>query len=115
MTVKFKIKGSANKYVLAWTTTPWTLPANLGLAVGSDIVYVELSDKASSETYILAKDRIASYYKNPEDYTIVREYPGSCLVGMEYEPMFDDFVTLAEAGSLSKDIELGKNAYHIVP
>jgi len=115
VTVKFKIKGSANKYVLAWTTTPWTLPANLGLAVGSDIVYVELSDKASSETYILAKDRIASYYKNPEDYTIVREYPGSCLVGMEYEPMFDDFVTLAEAGSLSKDIELGKNAYHIVP
>jgi isoleucyl-tRNA synthetase len=79
-TVKFKVKGSESKYILAWTTTPWTLVANLGLAVGEDLDYVELLDKKSSETYVLAKDRIGSYYKNEEDYTIVREYKGKCLV-----------------------------------
>ena len=87
VTVKFKVKGTASKYILAWTTTPWTLPANLGLAVGVDLTYVEILDKTSSDTYVLAKDRIATYYKNPEDYTLVREYPGSCLVGIEYEPI----------------------------
>lgn len=64
---------------------------------------------------MLATDRIATYYKNSDDYTLVREYPGCCLIGMEYEPMFDDFVTLAEAGKLPKDVELGANAYHVIP
>lgn len=115
VTVKFKVKGNESKYILAWTTTPWTLPANLGLAVGKDLIYAEILDKSTSETYVLAKDRIATYYKNPEDYTLVREYPGSCLVGIEYEPMFDDAITLAEAGTLSDDMELGENAYKVVP
>lgn len=90
VTVKFKVKGTASKYILAWTTTPWTLPANLGLAVGVDIQYAEILDKATGDTYVLAIDRIATYYKNPEDYTLVREYPGSCLMGMEYEPIIQD-------------------------
>lgn len=124
MTVKFRVTNPGiketpglklNKYILAWTTTPWTLPANLGLAVGVDLTYVEILDKASSDTYVLAKDRLGTYYKNPEDYTLVREYPGSCLVGLSYEPMFDDAVTLAEAGTLSDEMELGKNAYTVVP
>lgn len=108
---------SPNKgfHILAWTTTPWTLPANLGLAVGVDLTYAEILDKTSGETYVLAKDRIATYYKNSEDYTLVREYPGSCLVGMEYEPMFDDAVTLAKTGILSDDMELMENSYHVVP
>ena len=124
VTVKFRVTNPGveetpglklNKYILAWTTTPWTLPANLGLAVGVDLMYVEILDKASGDTFVLAKDRIATYYKNPEDYTLVREYLGSCLVGIEYEPMFDDAITLAEAGTLSDDMELGENAYKIVP
>lgn len=115
VTVKFKVKGSEKKFILAWTTTPWTLPANLGLAVGAELAYVELLDKATGETYVLSKDRVASYYKNEEDYTIVREYPGSCLVGIEYEPLFDDLVTLVEAGNVSKDVKIGMNAYHVVP
>ena len=115
VTVKFKVKETASKYILAWTTTPWTLPANLGLAVGADLTYVEIFDKASGDTYVVAKDRITSYYKNPEDYTLLREYPGSCLVGLSYEPLFDDAVTLVAAGTLSEDMELGKNAYTVVP
>jgi isoleucyl-tRNA synthetase len=47
VTVKFKVLNNENKYILAWTTTPWTLMANLGLAVGADITYVEIKDKDS--------------------------------------------------------------------
>ncbi len=74
--------------VLAWTTTPWTLPANLGLAVGADLQYAEILDKATGDTYILAKDRVATYYKNPTDYILLHEYAGSTLVGLKYEPIF---------------------------
>ena len=90
VTVKFKVKGTASKYILAWTTTPWTLPANLGLAVGTELNYVEILDKATGETYVLAADRLGTYYKNPEDYILVSKYPGSCLVGLEYESIIQD-------------------------
>lgn len=114
VTVKFKVKDSASKYVLAWTTTPWTLPANLGLAVGTDIAYAEIRDNASGDTYVLAKDRVATYYKNPEDYTLVREYPGSCIVGLEYEPLFNEPTHKSELGELPKGQELGRNVYKVV-
>lgn len=114
VTVKFKVVGNASKYILAWTTTPWTLPANLGLAVGEDMLYAEILDKASGDTYVLAKDRIAVYYKNPEDYTLVREVPGSCLIGLEYEPLFEDARTQSDLGQLTKGQSLGKNSYHVV-
>ena len=45
--MKFKVIGNESKYVLAWTTTPWTLPSNLGLAVGDGIEYSEILDRAS--------------------------------------------------------------------
>ncbi|PIE85657.1 isoleucine--tRNA ligase, partial [Candidatus Gracilibacteria bacterium] len=115
VTVKFKVIGSENKYILAWTTTPWTLVANLGLAVGKDIDYVEILDKENGETYILAKDRLGDYYKSEKDYTLVREYKGSCLVGIKYEPLFSDFKEQIEAGiDLGNEIYLGKNAYSVV-
>ncbi|NVP17464.1 isoleucine--tRNA ligase [Candidatus Gracilibacteria bacterium] len=114
VTVKFKVAGSSSKYILAWTTTPWTLVANLGLAVGTDLEYSELLDKKTGETYVLASDRISSYYKNEEDYTIVRTYKGACLVGIKYEPIFDDFWTLNEANSMPQGLSLGVNSYSVV-
>jgi len=114
VTVKFKVKGSESKYILAWTTTPWTLVANLGLAVGTDLDYVELLDSKTKETYVLAKDRISSYYKNEEDYTIVREYKGSCLVWIKYEPIFDDFWVLNEANDMPLWMELWENSYSVI-
>ena len=90
-TVKFKVKGNESKYILAWTTTPWTLVANLGLAVGEDIDYVELLDHKTEETYVLARDLVKNYFKNEDDYVIMREYKGSCLKGIKYEPLFADF------------------------
>lgn len=116
VTVKFKVEGTQNKYILAWTTTPWTLYSNLGLAVGTDIMYSEILDTASGDTYVLASEKIKEYYKNPEDFTLVREYPGSCLVGMKYEPLFWDFhIQLKEmSADLGTGVRLGKNAYSVV-
>lgn len=99
--VKFALKGgAANTFVLAWTTTPWTLPANLMLAVNPDMTYCEVvvdaandeSDaSASHETFIIAKealDRVLKDDKNkPLAYTVQRTFPGSELVGKAYEPL----------------------------
>lgn len=116
LTVKFKVAGTQNKYILAWTTTPWTLYANLWLAVGADIVYSEILDKQNGDTYVLASEKIKDYYKNPEDYTLVREYKGACLVWIKYEPLFPDFdVQLSEMWKdLGTGIKLGKNAFSVV-
>ena len=116
VTVKFKVKNNDNKYILAWTTTPWTLPANLGLAVGEDILYSEILDKATGETYILASDLVKNYYKNEDDYKLIREYKGACLAGIKYEPLFDDFKIQLEDmwEDLWNWIELWENAFSVV-
>ena len=114
ITVKFKIKWSEKKYILAWTTTPWTLPANLWLAVWEDIEYVELMDKSSKEIYILAKARVNDYYKNEEEYEILRVYDWKCLIWIEYEPLFNDFLVQNWSSNLPKEIFLWKNAYKVI-
>ena len=88
--VKFRVKNpekyNLNKdtYVLAWTTTPWTLPGNIALAVGEKIDYVIISK--NNEHYILAKDLAEKVIDKP--YEIVKELKGRDLVGLEYEPLF---------------------------
>ena len=114
ITVKFKVKWSEKKYILAWTTTPWTLPANLWLAVWEDIEYVELMDKSSKEIYILAKARVNDYYKNEEEYEILRIYDWKCLIWIEYEPLFNDFLVQNWSSNLPKEIFLWKNAYKVI-
>lgn len=116
LTVKFKVKWNESKYILAWTTTPWTLRANLWLAVWAEIMYSEILDKKSWETYVLATDRLKSYYKNEDEYTIIREYKGACLEWIKYEPIFDDFdLQLNEMwANLGTTIKLGKNVYSVV-
>jgi len=92
--VEAKIKGEENTYFLVWTTTPWTLLANVALAVGKDIDYVKvrttdshLNAHDSTEIYILAKERLAHVFKDIE-IEIIKELKGADLVGMEYEPIF---------------------------
>ncbi len=89
--VKFPAKGQKNTFVLAWTTTPWTLPANVALAVNKNAKYakVKVSDQDGNSFYvILAKDRIPFALKDKE-YKVVEEFAGKELVGMEYLPVFD--------------------------
>jgi len=84
--IKFKLKEKPNTYILSWTTTPWTLPGNLALAVGEDIKYEEIRLRSTKEIWILAKDRLSVI---DEEYDIVREIDGKDLVGLQYEPLFD--------------------------
>ena len=80
----FKLSNGAATYIIAWTTTPWTLPSNTALCVGPKIDYVEIALE-SGEHIILAEARLSAYFENAE---IVARYKGADLVGLEYEPLF---------------------------
>ncbi len=103
ITIRFKVTEAGPKandpdmangctYFLAWTTTPWTLPSNLGLTMGPDIDYVKIHD--GDEYYILAESRLSSYYKKPEECDIVWKKKGSELIDSRYEPLFPYFKDL---------------------
>ena len=89
ITVRFALEDRPRTYILAWTTTPWTLPSNLALAVGPTIRYVKVRD--GEDIYYLAKDRLSVYYKKPDQIQILEEVEGSKLVGLRYEPLFSFF------------------------
>ncbi len=97
ITVRFLIDGTSDTYFLAWTTTAWTLPSNLALALGADIDYVKVKD--GDEYYILGKQRLSHYYKDPASYQIVEEYKGKDLAGLRYTPLFPYFANLKEQGA----------------
>ncbi len=101
VTVRFLEDGTKDCYFLAWTTTPWTLPSNLALAVGPDIDYVKVKDKESGENYYLAEHLVGKYYKNAEDYEVVERYKGTDLVGRGYTPLFPYFKDLKKLGAFS--------------
>ncbi|MBQ2661844.1 MAG: isoleucine--tRNA ligase [Clostridia bacterium] len=84
-TVRFKCADEDASY-LAWTTTPWTLPSNVGLCVNENVTYCRV--KHNGEVLILAKELIASVL-GEEDITIVNEFSGSELVGRRYIPLFE--------------------------
>jgi isoleucyl-tRNA synthetase len=89
--VKLAIKGEAHTYALAWTTTPWTLPSNLALAVNPKMIYVFVKDLSDGNTYVLAKELLEKFYKSESEYDIVKEVKGKELEGKEYEPLYDYF------------------------
>jgi isoleucyl-tRNA synthetase len=84
VTVRFKLE--SGEWLLAWTTTPWTLPSNLAIAVGADISYVVL--EKDGDRYILARDRQAAYEDELENAAVVGELTGAELAGRRYEPLF---------------------------
>ena len=88
-TARFHLKDG--RYIIAWTTTPWTLPSNTALCVGPKIDYVEVETPAGDHI-ILAEARLSAYQKElcaeGEEPKIVARYKGTDLVGLEYEPLF---------------------------
>jgi isoleucyl-tRNA synthetase len=128
--VKFKVKAAQNlnltrnTYFLAWTTTPWTLPGNVALAVGEEINYVLAS--RGGEDLILAKERLAVL---GGEYEIKKEFTGRELEGWEYEPLFEvpavqsdktfrvypaDFVSTAEGtGIVHTAVVYGEEDYEL--
>jgi isoleucyl-tRNA synthetase len=93
VTAEFELEEEKGTYVLAWTTTPWTLPGNTALALHKDIVYVKVksTQEGITKCYILAKSKVEEYFKDNESKEIVGEFPGSTLVGKKYLPLFPYF------------------------
>ena len=100
--IKFKLKNKDNEYVLAWTTTPWTLPGNIALAIGEKIEYVKI--KQNNEFYYLAKNLLN---KIDGVYEIIEELKGVKMVGWEYEPLFKNII--------KGNGKNAKNAFKIYP
>ena len=95
ITIRFKLRDEENSYILAWTTTPWTLPSNLALAVGPEVDYVKVKDGA--EFFYLAENRLGAYYREPPE--IVWRGKGADLAGRRYEPLFNYFAELDAQGA----------------
>jgi isoleucyl-tRNA synthetase len=84
VTVRFRLE--TGEWLLAWTTTPWTLPSNLACAVGADIEYVVVAK--DGERYILAADRQGAYERELEGAAVTGTLTGAELAGRRYEPLF---------------------------
>lgn len=78
--------------LLAWTTTPWTLPSNLSLCVNPKLTYVKVQEKSTGNCYVLQESRFPVIFKNIEDFTILEKFPGNKLQGTKYTPIFNYFV-----------------------
>ncbi|MFH1735973.1 MAG: isoleucine--tRNA ligase [bacterium] len=95
LTAKFPVKGEANLFIAAWTTTTWTLLSNVALAVGPDVDYaaVKLLEDCTAgmagDTVILAKERLEAYQDALGKYETVWFKKGRDLAGMTYEPLWD--------------------------
>ena len=110
--VKFKVLGKDNEYILAWTTTPWTLPSNLALCVNPHEKYVRFTIEGdeNNTVYIMAEALIKSVFGEDAKANILNEYTGEELKGTEYEPLYsfvkpdkkayyviaDDYVTMED-------------------
>ncbi len=100
---KFELIDEAGTYILAWTTTPWTLIGNVALAIGLEIEYVKI--KMDDSFYILAKERLADVIKDKE-YEIVASFKGTELVGKKYKSLFNYY-------SQDKTLENRENAWQV--
>ena len=106
--IKFKLKDE-DASILAWTTTPWTLPGNVGLAVGPDVDYIRVrinsepegwdgrGGASTGEELILAKDLFKEVIRHHCD--VISEMKGSELLGMSYEPLFPDAVDKGDSST----------------
>ena len=114
---KFRIRGTEDEYVLAWTTTPWTLPSNVALAMNAKETYVKVLFKG--EKLILAQALLSSVLGKDAEYEVLETKTGADYAGLRYEPLFDfvadddkgfrvvndDYVTLTD----------GTGVVHIAP
>jgi len=111
--VKFEIAPAT--YLLIWTTTPWTLPGNVAVAVNPKITYIKA--QIGSEIFVVAKERAAVL---GEGFKIIEEFKGEKLVGLKYEPVFREVRPPQEVGPrvIAADfvsIEDGTGLVHIAP
>jgi isoleucyl-tRNA synthetase len=111
--VKFKLKNDERK-LLVWTTTPWTLPSNLAIAVNPELTYVTV--EYEGEKFILVEELISNYFENPK---IIEKTSGKDFLGQEYEPLMPYFENLDGAfkilGGDFVTTEDGTGIVHMAP
>uniref|UniRef100_A0A8C5UAR2 Isoleucine--tRNA ligase, cytoplasmic n=1 Tax=Malurus cyaneus samueli TaxID=2593467 RepID=A0A8C5UAR2_9PASS len=101
VTVSFPLEEDPSVSLVAWTTTPWTLPSNLALCVNPELQYVKLRDKATGKIYILMESRLVALYKSDSEYQILDRFPGIALKGKKYKPLFEYFIQCKEKGAFT--------------
>lgn len=92
--VKFPLRGSRGEYILIWTTTPWTLPSNVGVMVHPDFEYAKV--RSGDEVFIMAKERVEPVFSLAgREYEVLQVFKGSSLEGLEYRaPLLDEVPAL---------------------
>lgn len=119
ITVRFRLLDEPSSFILAWTTTPWTLPSNMALAVGANITYARVQEKDA--VYYLAADRVSDYYKDSSLYESLTQLSGEELAGRKYEPLFSYFADKGDDGAfrvLTADFvntDDGTGIVHVAP
>ena len=97
VTVMFKSLSDEKTFYLAWTTTPWTLPSNLGLCVHPEVDYVKFHDEDKNIFYVMAEARVEAYKKQLKG-KVVETFKGANLKGKKYQPLFPYFNHLQKDG-----------------
>ncbi|XP_028853444.1 isoleucine--tRNA ligase, cytoplasmic [Denticeps clupeoides] len=99
--VNFPLLEDESVSLVAWTTTPWTLPSNLALCVNPEFQYVKVKEKATGKVYIFMEARLGILFKSEEEYTLLDKFPGRALKGKKYKPLFEYFIRCKENGAFS--------------
>lgn len=121
ITVRFKVREEKNTSLLAWTTTPWTLPSNTGLAIGREIPYVRVTMRSGEQLVVARALREQVFREQQEEITGVEDQSAEALLGLTYEPLFDYFASLRAEGAfrvVAADFvstENGSGIVHIAP
>ncbi|OGQ22247.1 MAG: isoleucine--tRNA ligase [Deltaproteobacteria bacterium RIFCSPLOWO2_02_FULL_44_10] len=121
ITVMFALDGEPNTFFLVWTTTPWTLPSNLALAVNPELEYVKVKHQKTGVSLILGAKAFHALFKKDADVEIVNTFLGKELVGKTYEPLFSYFASRKNVGAfrvLAGEFvteEEGTSIVHIAP
>ena len=99
VTVSFPLLDDPDVSIIAWTTTPWTLPSNLAVCVNPDLDYVKVKENSSGKVYIMMEARLSSLFKKPTEYTIVEQFKGVALKDKKYHPLFSYFRSWESRGA----------------
>lgn len=114
VTVELELEEKPNTYFLVWTTTPWTLPGNVALAVNPDIEYAEVSGKVEDNTYILASSLVQKIFG--DEHKVLKKFSGKDLVGKKYKTIFDYYQTSGEVYAAKfVNADEGTGIVHIAP
>ena len=97
--ISFPLDDEPDVSMIAWTTTPWTLPSNLALCVHPDLDYVRVRDRTSEKVYIMMEARLCALYSAEDEYEIIEKYKGADLKNKGYKPLFDYFGHLKQEGA----------------